>query len=126
MSGEVNLGNDRDSEVGGIVHDVLDLVLGIIAAVAYSVVGPEVLANHRSVAVGTDLGQLGIFLYLDPPALVVGDVPVHAVELVDSHDVEILLDFLDGEEMPGAIEVHAPVTEAGFVLDGYAGEEEFL
>ena len=53
-------------------------------------------------------------------------MPMEAVELVKRHDVQILLDFLDGEEMSRAVKVHASVAEARLVLDLHAREEELL
>ena len=45
-------------------------------------------------------------------------MPVQAVQLVGGHHVYIALGLLDGPEMPAWIHVHAPVGEAGLVVDG--------
>src|SRR3546814_5944743 len=48
---------------------------------------------------GADLGELRVLLDLEAPALVLGEVPVEGVQLEDRHDVDVLLDELDREEV---------------------------
>ena len=123
---QVDLRDDNDPQRLGVGDHLADLVLGVISAIADTIVGGEVLSDHGTVAEGSYLGELGVFLNLNPPALVLGEVPVQAVELVYRHDIEVLLDLFDGEEMPGAVKVHAPVSEPGFVLDRDCREHELL
>ena len=44
------------------------------------------------------------------------------VELMQGHDVERLLHFVDREEMAADVEHHAPVAQARFVLDRHDGQ----
>ena len=111
MAGEVYFRHYRDTAGGRVFYDVPDLVLSVEPAVAYAVVAFPVAAHHRAVAPGTDLGETGILVYLYPPALVFGEVPVEAVELIDGHHVQHLLHLLDAEEMPAAVEHQAAVAE---------------
>ena len=63
-----------------------------------------------------DLGQLRIFLDLDPPALVLGQVPVKIIELILRHQVDVLFNELDRHKMPRDIEMHAAVAETSCSL----------
>ena len=122
VAGEVDFRDDGDTALSRICNDVPDLVFGVVAAVAYAVVGVPVAAHHRAVAEGADLGEAGIFVDFDPPSLVFAQVPVEAVELENGHHVKHLLDLIDAEEMPAAVKHHAAVGEAGCVFDLAAGE----
>ena len=125
VAGQVDFGDDGDSAFCGVGDYVSDLVLGVVSAVTDAVVGCPVAADHSAVTEGSDLGEAGVLVYLDPPALVFGEVPVQAVELVDRHHVEHLLDFVQAEEVPAAVEHEAAVAEAGSVLDLAAGDLPF-
>jgi hypothetical protein len=63
-----------------------------------------------------DLGQLRIFLDLDPPTLIVRQMPVKLIKFVLRHQVDVLLDEFDREEVSADIEMHASVIEAVSVL----------
>ena len=126
MAWKVDLRDDSDAESRGIGDDVFHLILSVVAAVADAVVAAPVLLDDGAVPERADLGELRVLLDLHPPALVIGKMPVEAVELVDGHDVQIPLNLLDREEMPGAVKVHSPVGEARLVLDLHAREEELL
>ena len=127
MPRKLDFGNHRDIAVGGVFHDLADLLLRVIAAVRRLVilargvmVADERLPAHRSHA-----RQLGVFFDLDTPALIVGQVPVELVELVHGEDVDILLDLVHRPEMTAGIE-HAPaVGEIGFVADRHGGHDAF-
>ena len=129
MSGEFDLGDHRDKTLRGVVHDVADLVLRIVTAIGrfvelavFVVLAARVAADQRTAAYGTHLGQFRVFLNLDTPSLVVGQVPVEHVELMQGHDIERLLHFVDREEMAADVEHHAPVAQARFVLDRHDGQ----
>ena len=126
MTRQVDLRDHGDTERGCVGDHVTDLILSVITTIADAVIGLEVLADHGSVAECSDLGQLGIFLDLNPPTLVLGEMPVKAIEFIGGHDVEVFLNLLDGEEMPGAVKVHASVGESGLVFDRHGGEIELL
>ena len=65
---------------------------------------------------GTELGELGVFFHLNPPAIVVGEVPVELVYLVMGQPVDEVLDSSCIKEGTGNIEVHAPVTKTRGIL----------
>ena len=111
MAGHVYLGNDVDIAVGSILHHLAYLLLGVVTAVALTVVDVRIAPHSSARTPGTHLGEAGILLNLDAPALVVGEMPVKAVHVVQGQQVDVLLDEIDREEVSGAVQVHAPVTK---------------
>ena len=109
--------------VGRVGHDLAHLILGIETAVADAVVGVEVLADAGAVAPRADFGELRIFLDLDAPALVLGQVPVEPVDLIGGGNVDVALGLLDRPEMTAGVQMDAAVVKARSVQDGDAGEE---
>ena len=103
--------------LGGIVDDVLHLLLGVIGLVGHVVIhtGEETL--DFASAVGAPGRELGVALELDAPALVVGEVPVKHVHLVQCQPVDVFLDIGHREEVAHHVEQHAAVAEAGSVVD---------
>ena len=95
MAGKVNLGDNLDAAGSRIFHNLAKLRLGVVAAVADSVVGIEVLAYAGAVPPCSNLREAGVGLDFDPPALVVGEVPVQAVEFVGRHHVNVALCLFD-------------------------------
>ena len=90
MSWQVNLRNDGDVAVGCILHDVAYLLLCVEAVVGYAVVLAYVMTDNGLLALGTNLGEQRIFLYLDAPSLVVGEMPMEAVDVVQGEHVDKL------------------------------------
>src|ERR1039457_6775064 len=95
MSGHFDFGNDRDMPGGSVGDNVADLILRIKTTIfpAVSVVAP-----------GADFSQFGIFFDLDPPALVLCQVPMECVELMKRHEIEKPFDIGDVAEMPADIQ----------------------
>jgi hypothetical protein len=75
----------------------------------------EALALHAGTA---DANEVGEFLNFDTPGLVIGEMPVEAVDLEASEDIKVLLDAFYGEEMSADVQHEAPVRETGSVFDG--------
>ena len=73
MTRDFQLGDDFDMAGCGVGYNVFHFVLRVEAAMTASVAFRPPCA---------DLGQLGVFLDFDAPALVVGQVPVERVNLV--------------------------------------------
>ena len=79
----VNLGDDSDIALGSISHDVAYFLLGVETAVADAVIHGRIVAQRGTVTPTTNLGQSGVFLDFNAPALVIGQMPmqlVHAVQ----------------------------------------------
>ena len=109
--------------LGGIGHDVADLLVGIIAAYGYAVVVCRVPANDRVGALRAYLGEQRQTVDLQAPALVVGDVPVEAVHAVQGHHVDKNLDRVCAEEMPRRVEMRPPVGKSRRGADRAYGVE---
>ena len=70
----------------GVADDLADLLLRVELAVGFAVVNAlfvlVVASDERFRTPGPDLGEQRIFFDLDPPALIVGQMPVEFVDLV--------------------------------------------
>ena len=99
MSRKVDFRDDGNAFGCCIGYYIADLVLSVITAVWLSVKLFPVLQDNCSLAYGTFLCKLRIFLDLDSPALIVCKMPVEGVQLVYLHDVEISLDNVNTEEV---------------------------
>ena len=94
MSRKLYLGNDRDETIRRVFNDILHLLLGIEASV---------LGTLAIDALRADLGQFRVLLDLDTPSLVVGQVPMHAVDLEQGQYIQLLLDILYRDEMAAGV-----------------------
>ena len=112
VAGHVDLGHNRDVSLGGIFHDVANLIVGVVAAVGRAVLNLRVMSEHGLRALRAHLRQLRIAGHAEAPALIVGDVPVETVHVVKRDEVDIFFDKLHGEEVTGTVEHHATVAEA--------------
>ena len=103
---------------GGVAHDLANLFLRIIPAVGNPVVfgRSTQIAHERLLADGALACQVGIFLDLDTPALVVGQMEMEPVEFMHGQNVDEGLHILHGHEMPADVEHRAAIAEIGFVL----------
>ena len=108
MAGKIDLRDNCNASFGCISDDIAKLLLGIETAIALSI-GLIAAEDLGAVSICSDLGELGILLDFDSPALVLGEMPVETVHFVDCHEVEDLLDFLDGEEVAAAVEEESSV-----------------
>ena len=131
MAGEFYLGDDLDVELLCVADNVGNLGFGVKAAIGglFAGAGGFFLPPGNSGPVdtpGTDVVELGVFLYFYSPALVVVEKPVKLVELVRGHEVEMAFDLLDGDEVPAGIEEAAPPGKARIVKDGAFGEGDMV
>ena len=124
VAGDLHFGDHGHAAPAGVFHDLADVVLGVETAVRDAVADPAV--PGRLLAPGPDLGEAGILVDLDAPALVLGQVPVEHVLLVHRHQVDELHDLLLREEEAAAVEQGSTVPESGFILDGAARDRPFL
>ena len=118
----LDLRHHVDVAVRRVGHDLPDVVLAVEPAGGRAVelhLGAvfRIGRNHRFLPPRADLGELRVLLYLYPPALVIGEMPVEGVHLVKRQQVDVLLDEFLGHEMPHHIQVRAPPPEARLVLD---------
>ena len=80
--------------------------------------------RHAVAAPRADLRQFRIGIDLDPPALVVRQVPVETVHLVPGQDVEEPADLGRGVELARHVEMRAAPARFGRILDLAAGGKQ--
>ena len=127
MAGHLDLGHDRHEAGAGVGDDLADIVLRVEATVRLAVEPPSgrILVrppDDRLPAPGAHLGEPRVLLDLEAPPLVVGQVPVEAVELMQRRELDVLLHELFGHEVPSHVEVHAAPREPGHILDRDRGD----
>ena len=117
MSGNVHFGYDFHKPFAGVFHHFADIVLGIESSVVLSVGLGVAPSQYLAFAPCPDLGEAGVFLDFDAPSLVFGKVPVEAVHLVGSHDVDDFLHLFFSVEMPAFVEHESPPCKARCIHD---------
>ena len=106
VTGHLNFGDNGNEAFGGIGNHLADLLLSVVTSMG---------AALELAAPGTDLGQAGVFLDFDAPALIVGKMPVHRIDLVLREDIDLFLDLLNAEKMPAGIYMKATPRKAGII-----------
>ena len=123
----INFGHHVDASAASVRHHLFHLLLSVEAAIL-------LFAVHLTIAVGrqqqvvvmpslgtsktnlvlivvsaprTFLGEQRISLDFDAPTLVVGQVPMHLVELICCKHVDERLQFVDSEKMARHVDVHS-------------------
>ena len=120
MSGHFDFGHDLDKPVGRVTNAFAHLLPGVIPSVRLRVLlGTPVLGRPQvgAVAPGTPAGQFRILPDFDPPPLILGQMPLQAIQLVHRHQVDNRLDLLGTEKVPSRVEQQRPVTDAGLIAD---------
>jgi hypothetical protein len=127
VSGHLDLRHDRHMPVGGIPHDLSHVVLGVEARMRDA--GESALLwigrarrEHAVPARRADPGELRVPPDLDPPALVIGEMPVEDVQLVQSEEVDVLEHGLPRHEVPADVQVAAAPIKTRRVLDLDGGD----
>src|SRR5204863_4752130 len=115
---------------GGVGDDLADIVLRIEATVGLAVEAPrgrvlDLSTDERLTAPRAHLGETRVLLDLEAPPLVVGQVPVEAVEVMERREIDVLLHELLRHEVTGHVEVDAPPREPGRVLDRNRGDAPY-
>ena len=100
MAGEVDLRDDFDASGLREGHDILDVVSRVV------------------LSAGRQFEQFWRPKDLDAPGLIVCQFPLEDVELAEGHLLEDLFQFLDGHEVPGAVDLQTADVPAGFVGHG--------
>ena len=125
VTGQVNLGNHVDKTLRGVLHNLAAVPLRVIAAVGLAVVDARVAPQYRLLPDRTLFGKFGHRLHFEPPSLILGQVPVELIAAVQSQEVDVSLNEIQGEEVARSIEVDTPIGKARLVLhrhvwQGYA------
>ena len=117
MTGQFYLGNDVDAAFCRIAHHFAQLFLRIVASVRCVVEESCVATDDGMASLGTNLVQSRIFLALNAPSLIVGEMPVEGVHVVQGENVDILLHLFHRKEMAAHVEMHGAVGKARRVVD---------
>src|SRR5690606_25604918 len=104
VAGHVDLRHDRHAAPLGVAHD-----RGVLAPAEPATLAPVDLGS------AADGGQFRPLADRDPPALVVGQVQVQIVDLVPGDPVDVPLDGVGVEEVPGDVQHRAAVGVARVV-----------
>ena len=125
VTGQVYFGDDRDETFLGVSDHVADFVLRIehAFAIRLAVIFAGVAADDGFLALRSDLGQFRIFLDLDAPSLVVRQMPVETIDVVEGEHIDEAFDRVDGEKVPGNVQVHTAIRIPRVVVD--AGGRQF-
>src|SRR2546425_8528871 len=130
MARHLDLRHDRHEARACVGDDLADIVLRIEATVRLAVEAPRgrflvLSTDERLTAPRAHLGETRVLLDLEAPPLVVGQVPVEAVELMERREIDVLLHELLRHEVTGHVEVDAPPREPGRVLDRNRGDAPY-
>ena len=124
VSWQVDFGNDGDVALAGVVHHLADVALRIEALVRAAVIFARVVTNDRFGAVAAHLRQTRVFLDFDAPSLVVGDVPVHSVDVVEGKHIDEPQYAVLRHEVARHIQMGSAVTEAWVVRNLHGGHAD--
>src|SRR5581483_10148185 len=104
VPGKIEVRDDGDESLCGVVDDLANLGCGIEPAVGLVRGAGQFDIETHGLAAGAEPHELGKRRDLDAPALVFGEMPDQDVELVERHPVDQLLDLGHALEVPSGIE----------------------
>ena len=89
MAGEVNLRDYGNMPLCCISHNLTALILSVVErTIVLAVIFAAVASYDSLVALRCNSCELGVFLYLDAPSLVIGDVPMEAVQVMKRENID--------------------------------------
>ena len=110
MSRYIELGNYRDKSFFCKLDDVFYLFLGVKTAVGFLIAAG--FTAHRTV-----LGKARVFVNLNAPALIVGQMPMEHVEFKKRNCLDILFHDFDREKVSDGVEHISAVRKTRLVVD---------
>ena len=122
VRGHFDFRDEHDVEAGGVADQVADVLLRVETAEAGVGGGGRCGLHLGKVHPRADLRELGVFSDFDSPAAVVGQMDLEAIELVDGHGVQEVLDILHGDEMPRRVDQQPSPAEPRRIGDADAGD----
>ena len=118
MPRKVNLRNNGNIPLRRILHNLLHLLHGIIAAISGRIhTGTGIQSNNGTVPVRTHLIKARVLAALNPPALVVGKVPMEIIQLMERQIINVPLHKLHRHKMSRNIQMHTPVFKRRRILN---------
>ena len=116
MSRHVHFRNDGYEALGCITDYLPGLFLRIESADRHTVVFAGSRCGDRFLADRSYLGKFRVFLDLDAPSLVFGQMPVEVIDVVQGHHIDKFFQIIDREEMSADIHHEAPVAESREII----------
>ena len=126
MAGHINLGDNSYVAFGSVAHYLASLLLSIVARNRHAVVLARLRSRDCARTLRANLGKQRIFLYLDAPSLVLGEVPMEVVDVVHREDVDEFLQIVDAEEVSAAVDHERAVGEARRIGYLHSRQEHLL
>ena len=126
MGGNVNLRDYLYLAVGGVTDDFFHLFLRIETAYGcrFSRLGVPTFGERQVAAVyapSSHFRQAGIFLYFQPPTVIVTQVQVQAIDFQHRNAVYHTQHVFLGQEVARHVQHIAPITETRLVLHTQSG-----
>ena len=75
------------------------------------------LSDKGAITPSPNLSEFRVFLYLNTPALVVGEMDMKPVDVMQRQHVKVFFNLVNCEEMTAHVEMHATICEARKVVD---------
>ena len=116
VTGQVDFWNYRDVTFGSVAHNVATLLLGVESTVRATVVFAGVVTDHGLSALTPHRSEARVALNFNAPALIVGEMPVKAVDVVQSEQIDEAFHAVDRHEVARHVEFHTPVAEARCIV----------
>ena len=108
MSGHFNFGNDLHVAIGGVRHDVCNVLSGVMSPRDLTIVFRSPCPDFR---------EFGIRFNGQPPPLILRQMPVQDVHFLQRHDLDELLDERGLHEVPATVQKQPSVAQLGMVLN---------
>ena len=112
MAGNLNLGDDLNSQLFRVSHDAANLFLRVEAAVVF---GLRNVSKKGWPSLCADVCQQRVFFNFYAPALVVRQVPVHAVHAAQGRGVKHPSDILRRHIVPAYVQHKTLVGKALYI-----------
>ncbi len=122
VAGHVNLGDDGNVALGSILDEFLSLFLSVEAAIGDTVVLAGIAADDGLLTHRALLGEQRTALDLYSPALVLGQMPVEAVDVVQGQHVDMTLQRVHAEDVTRHVKHVATIGKTGSVVDFHTGQ----
>ena len=103
MAGHIDLWHYSDMTGCRIGHYIASLLLRVTAAVGDMIVEVGVSADDGATTLRANGREQRPLLHLDAPTLIIGKVPVEHIHIMQSQEVDELLDEFYREEMARAV-----------------------
>ena len=124
VTGQVDFGDYRDVTFGSVAHNVATFLLSVKSAVRATVVFAGVMTDHGLSALTPHCREARVALNINAPTLIVGEMPVKAVDVVEGEQVDEAFHAVDRHEVARHVKFHAAVAEARCIAHASRGNAD--